>query len=83
MGNFELVTPLRSGGLGRFFRNNDDPSLPWAQTATFGTPLGAVDGCSLIQSNLSSQAVAGMGTGPGNLLLVTVTGNELDYFFPR
>jgi hypothetical protein len=43
--------------------------------------LGAVDGCSLIQSNLSSQAAAGMGTGPGNLLLVTVTGNELDYFF--
>jgi len=81
MGNFELVVPLRTGGLGHFFRNNDDSSLPWSQTATFGTSLGAVDGCSLVQSNFSSQAAAGGGTGPGNLAVVTVTGNEMDYFF--
>jgi hypothetical protein len=37
---------LASGG--NRLVSNDDPSLPWAQTATFGTALGAVDGCSLI-----------------------------------
>jgi hypothetical protein len=82
MGNYELVVPLRSGGIAHFYRNNDDPNLPWVgPTATFGTSLGAVDGVSLIQSNFSSQAVAGMGQGPGNLAVVSVTGNELDYFY--
>jgi hypothetical protein len=87
MGNFELAVPLRSGGIGHFFRNNDDlANLPWSQTATFGASLGAVDGVSLIQSNFSSAAQAGMGTfpstaAPGNLAVTSVTGNQLDYFF--
>ena len=87
MGNYELAVPLRSGGIGAFYRNNDDPSLPWVgPTATFGTSLGAVDGLSLIQSNFSSAAQAGMGTfpsatAPGNLAVVSVTGNEMDYFY--
>lgn len=80
-GNYELAVPLRTGGIGWFFRDNDNPSFPWTGPVTFGTSLGAVDGVSLIQSNLSSQAVAGGGTGPGNLIVVSVTGNEMDYFY--
>src|SRR5262249_47015683 len=28
-GNFEVVVPLVTGGLAHFWRNNDDPALPW------------------------------------------------------
>jgi hypothetical protein len=28
-GNFEVVAPLNGGGLGHFWRNNDDAALPW------------------------------------------------------
>jgi hypothetical protein len=82
MGNFELVVPQQvGGGMSHWYRNNDNPALPWTQTATFDTSLGAVDGVSLIQSNFSSQGVAGMGTGPGNVAVISVTGNELDYTY--
>jgi hypothetical protein len=76
MGNYELVIPLLNGGIGRFERNNDDLSLPWIQTHTFGTTLGTVNGVSLIQSNFSTT-----GNGPGNLAVVSVANNHLDYFY--
>jgi hypothetical protein len=75
-GNYELVSPLLSGGMAHFFRDNDNPALPWTETATFGTTLGIVNGVSLIQSNFSTA-----GNGPGNLAVVSVAHNELDYFF--
>ena len=81
MGNFELVVPWRTGGLAHFFRNNDDSSLPWSSPIVFGAELGAVDGVSLIQSNFSSQAAAGGATGPGNLAVIRVVGNQMDYFY--
>jgi hypothetical protein len=28
-GNFELVVPMSNGGLAHYWRNNDDPELPW------------------------------------------------------
>jgi hypothetical protein len=28
-GNFELVVPMSTGGLAHYWRNNDDPELPW------------------------------------------------------
>jgi hypothetical protein len=76
MGNYELVTPLATGGMAHFFRNNDDPTLPWTQTVTFGTTLGLVNGVSLIQSNFSTA-----GNGPGNLAVVSVANNQADYFY--
>ncbi len=36
-GNFELVCVLDSGQMQHWWRNNDDPSMPWAATATFGS----------------------------------------------
>jgi hypothetical protein len=65
VGNYELAVPLLNGGLAHICRNNDDPNLPWTQTATFGTDLGLVDAVSLIQSNFSTT-----GNGPGNLVAV-------------
>jgi hypothetical protein len=43
--------------MAHFYRNNDDPNLPWSQTAVFGTVLGEVQGVSLIPSNFSTQFV--------------------------
>ena len=65
MGNYELVVPLQSGGIAHYYRDNDDPNLPWYQTAVFATEFGSVQGVSLIQSNYSTA-----GNGPGNLAVV-------------
>lgn len=51
-GNFELVTPVASGGLVHFSRDNDRPSdFPWSPPTHFAQSLGAVTSVSLIQSN--------------------------------
>jgi hypothetical protein len=81
MGNFELAVPLQSGGMAHFFRNNDDPNLPWSETATFGTDQGLVSGLSLIQSNFSTQFVNTGVQGPGNLAVVANAGGTLEYFY--
>ena len=63
--------------MAHFYRDNDDPSQPWiGPTDTFGTSLDAVAGVSLIQSDFSTA-----GNGPGNLAVVSVAGNQLDYFY--
>jgi hypothetical protein len=80
-GNYELVTPLASGGMAHFFRNNDDQSLPWSQTDTFGTDQGNVDAVSLIQSNFSTQFVNTGVQGPGNLAVAARVGSNLLYFY--
>ena len=75
-GNFELVVRIPSGGLAHYFRNNDDPSLPWSGPTPFGEliPFGLP---SLIQSNFGS---------PGNLEVLAGTsdpsaGHELVHFW--
>jgi Common central domain of tyrosinase len=75
MGNFELVVPLESGGLAHFWRNNDDPSLPWNGPYSFGSS-DAYDAVSLFQSNFTSA-----GNGAGNLEVVALTGNRLDFYW--
>jgi hypothetical protein len=81
MGNYELVTPLATGGMAHFFRDNDDPNLPWTQTDFFGTELAVVDAVSLIQSNFSTQFVQTGVQGPGNLVVVASVGSDLFYFY--
>lgn len=66
-GNFELVTPLATGGLAHFWRDNDR-DLTWRRGATFGTGLGMVDAVTLIQSNYGF---------PGNLEVVVRAGSNL------
>src|SRR5262249_41033090 len=75
-GDYELVVPLQSGGIGHFYRNNDDESLAWHGPFIFGTDLGSVDAVSIIQSNFSTA-----GNGLGNLAVVARSGGALVYFY--
>ncbi len=69
-GNFEMVAPLAGGGVGHWWRNNDNPSMPWSAPTTFGS--GHVDEVSLIESNFGS---------PGNLEVVVRIGSRLALFW--
>ncbi len=68
-GNFELVAPLASGGLGHWWRDNDDPLLSWHGPTLFG--VGAVDAVALIQSTF----------GGGNLELVARVGAQVHHYW--
>jgi hypothetical protein len=71
-GNFDLVVPLASGGLGYFWRDNDDPQLHWYGPLMFGMNAGKVDGVSLIQSNFGE---------PGHLELAAQVEGRLAFFW--
>jgi len=71
-GNFELVTPLQSGGLGHYWRDNEDPHLHWYGPFMFAMNIGKVDAVSLIQSNFGEK---------GNLELVAQIDNQLAFFW--
>jgi hypothetical protein len=70
-GNFELVVPYSTGGLAHYWRNNDDPNLPWIGPTIIGQSVGQVDAVSLIQSNYGN---------PGNLEVLARVGNQLVFF---
>ena len=69
VGNFELVSPMAGGGLGHWWRDNDDPLLPWHGPTLFGS--GTVDAVALVQSNF----------GGGNLELVARMGTEIVHYW--
>ncbi|HEU5228129.1 MAG TPA: hypothetical protein VFU49_09995 [Ktedonobacteraceae bacterium] len=69
-GNFELVSPLASGGMVHFFRDNDAPGFPWHCSTTFGT--GYIDAISMIESNFGT---------PGNLEVVARIGSQLFAYY--
>jgi len=73
-GDFEVVVPLATGGIARFWRANDDEMLPWHGPIAFGTDAGLIEGVSLIQSNFGEM---------GNLELVAVDvgGHSLMHFW--
>src|SRR6266536_185784 len=72
IGNFELVTPRQSGGLAHYWRNNDDPALPWNGPYPFGESVGDVDDVALAESNFGN---------PGNLELIVRAGDQLLFFW--
>ncbi len=74
-GNFELVTPLATGGIAHYSRLNDATGVPWSDPTIFATDIGLVDAVSLQQSNLSSS-----GGGPGDLHVVVRLGSELLFY---
>ena len=41
--NFEVVAPLVGGGIGHWFRDNNNPALSWSGPQVFATELGAVE----------------------------------------
>ena len=71
-GNFELAVPAVSSGVAVTWRNNDNPSMPWAPMGGFGQALGKVEAISLIQSNFGS---------PGNLELIARVGQQLHFMW--
>jgi hypothetical protein len=72
-GNFELVAPAASGnGLLAWWRNNDDPAVPWSGPHLFAQSVNPVDAVTMIQSNYGS---------PGSLELVARTGSQLVFFW--
>lgn len=75
-GYFQVVTPLASGGLAHYTRDNNTPGLPWSGPEIFGTEMGVIDAVTLIQSNFSSS-----NNGIGNLELVARLGNTLHHFW--
>jgi hypothetical protein len=70
-GNFELLTPMASGGLAHYWRNNDDPKLPWHGPTIFGQELGIVASVSSIERKFGN---------PGNLEIV-VGGTTIDFLW--
>jgi len=56
-GNFEVVVPAPGGGLAHYWRDNDDPLLPWHGPNMFATDIGVVDAVTLIQSTFGSLEV--------------------------
>jgi len=68
-GNFEVVTPLQSGGLLHIFRNNSASNLPWIINTAFGN--GNINSVALIQSNF----------GNGNLEVVARIGSKLFHYW--
>src|SRR5215471_9902229 len=71
-GNFELVSPSASGGVIHLWRNNDDPTQPWAIGALIGQSFGTVGAVTVIESNYGS---------PGNLEVVARAGTGLWSFY--
>ena len=70
VGNFEMVTPLASGGIQAFWRDNDASALPWHAGPVFGT--GVYDAVAMIESNFGN---------PGNLEVVARQGDKLFAFW--
>lgn len=74
-GNFELVSPLVSGGMAHYSRVNSMDFVPWFGPETFAQNVGTPDALSMIQSNFT--------TGPniGNLELVALFQGGLLYYW--
>ncbi len=67
-GHFELVAPLATVGLGHWFRDNDDPAVPWRGPAVLATELGRCDEVSLVEREAGP---------PGRLEVVVRAGDRL------
>jgi hypothetical protein len=68
-GNFELVVPLAGGGVAAYFRDNDDPKLPWHGPVAVEV-LTDFQAVSFIQSHFGS---------PGNFEVVSRVGDQLSH----
>lgn len=71
-GNFEMVAASAANGLFHFWRNNDNPFLPWSGATAFGGAAGHIDALTMIESNFGT---------PGNLEVIVRTGADLRSFW--
>lgn len=75
-GNFYVVAVIDEGlSLKLFWRNNDDPTLPWASGETFGGLVGITAPC-MIQTNYGTTDEHSIGDFE---VLVAVFGNAVRY----
>src|SRR5260370_3546074 len=65
-GNFELLTPMASGGLAHYWRNTADPTFPWHGPTIFGQERGILTSVSFSQTSFghpcNSQILPVVGT---------------------
>jgi chitosanase len=74
-GNYELVTPLTTGGIAHLARINEDPNnLQWGPPSVFATDAGQVEAVSLIESNFGT-------AGLGNLEVCARAGNRTLHYW--
>ena len=78
-GNFEVIVPRIDSGFDHYFRNNDNPNLPWIQAPSVGVGQRKIDGISFIESDLDL-VEPGEPRGPGNLEVITKSGKEVLFF---
>jgi hypothetical protein len=71
-GNFQAMSPQLAGGLVHYWRNNDNPNLPWSMPNPIAAATGQFNAVSFIQSNFGN---------PGNLEVVARSGNNLVWFW--
>ena len=71
-GNFDIVVPRAAGGFSYYWRENDDPALPWCGPVNFATEAGTFDAVTMIQSNFGN---------PGNLELAARSGDRLVFIW--
>jgi hypothetical protein len=59
VGNFELLVP-QGNGIGQYYRDNDDPNLPWHHLRDFGYPPNRFPtAVTFVQSNFKGDGVHG------------------------
>jgi len=68
-GNFELLAPLSAAGVGHWYREDDDPAMPWRGPHIFATDLGRCDAAALLQAEASA-------TAPARLEAVVLAGDR-------
>ena len=71
-GNYDVIVPRADGGLCHYWRDNDDPVLPWYGPFDFATDSGIFSAVTLIQSNFGE---------PGNLELIARSEDKLTFFW--
>ena len=71
-GNFDVVVPRADGGFYHYWRDNDDPVLPWYGPFDFAMDSGIFSAVTLIQSNFGE---------PGNLELIARSEDKLTFFW--
>lgn len=71
-GDFELITPAADTGVLHYWRDNNDPAMPWYGPVKVGAELGHVDAVSLMESSYGD---------PPNLELLVRAGSRLYTFW--
>lgn len=73
VGNFEVVAPRTGGGLVHYWRDNNQPGLPWHGPSLMFGSAGEMTAAALIPSNYGGPA--------GRLELVALEGSELVHYW--